>query len=69
MDPIKRISAVDAVEAALLDGLCDGLWKGTMPGIRLLSKSLEVSPPTVQAALARLIETGVLSSQGERRRL
>lgn len=69
MEPISRKSLVDAVEARLLEELRKGTWTGQLPGVRILCARLQVSPPTMLAALKRLIASGVLEDRGERRRL
>ena len=69
MDPVERSSLVDRTEAVLLSGIRDGVWADTLPGVRLLSETLKVSPPTLQAATKRLLDRGVLISDGPRRRL
>ncbi|WP_193210886.1 substrate-binding domain-containing protein [Luteolibacter marinus] len=60
---------MDRTESALLSGLEKGLWTDTLPGVRILCSSLQVSPPTLQAATARLLERGILVYHGPRRRL
>ena len=69
MNPVERSSLVDQTEIALLSGLRSGQWKGTLPGVRLLCSTLQISPPTLQAATARLLERGILISHGPRRRM
>ena len=69
MNPIERTSLVDRTASALLAGLRAGQWTGLLPGVRVLCAALGVSPPTLQAATARLVEQGVLVSRGSRRKL
>ena len=69
MNPIERTSLVDRTAAALLSSLRAGQWTGLLPGVRVLCAALKVSPPTLQAATARLVEQGVLVSRGSRRKL
>lgn len=69
MNPIERTSLVDRTAAALLAALRAGQWAGLLPGVRVLCATLKVSPPTLQAATARLVEQGVLVSRGSRRKL
>lgn len=69
MNPIERTSLVDRTAAALLAALHAGQWTGLLPGVRVLCAALKVSPPTLQAATARLVEQGALVSRGSRRKL
>jgi DNA-binding LacI/PurR family transcriptional regulator len=69
MNPIERSSLVDRTAAALLASLRAGQWTGLLPGVRVLCAALKVSPPTLQAATARLVDQGVLISRGSRRKL
>ena len=69
MNPVERRSLVDKTEESLLKALRSGQWKSTLPGVRMLSKVLQVSNPTLQAATARLLDRGILISKGPRRRL
>lgn len=67
MKQIAKISAVDLVADALREECAAGKWDERLPGTRLLAGRLGVSPPTVSAALAKLVEDGVLEGGGQRR--
>lgn len=69
MDPVLRSSIVDRTEAALIEGIRNGVWTDTLPGVRILCRTFKVSPPTLQAATGRLLAAGALVSDGPRRRL
>jgi len=60
------MKTTDLAAAALREGILSGQWTGRMPGARVLAKRLEVSPPTVAAALERLAADGLLVKPGER---
>lgn len=66
--PLERKSLVDQVEAALLSEIEQGRWRELLPGLRELSRTLEVSVPTLSAAIERLVRRGVLTGRGGRRR-
>ena len=67
MKPIALTSKVDAAAAALREEIANGRWEERLPGARVLAEHLKVSPPTMAAALARLVTEGLISSSGERR--
>ena len=67
MNRIAKPSAVDLVTDALRAECASGKWDDRLPGTRLLAERLGVSPPTVSAALAKLVEEGVLEGGGQRR--
>lgn len=67
MKQIAKTSAVDLVVGALREECAAGKWDDRLPGTRLLAGRLGVSPPTVSAALLKLVEEGVLEGGGERR--
>lgn len=69
MNPIVRSSLAGQTEAALLAGIRSGQWKDSLPGVRMLCKTLHISPPTLQVATSNLLKQGVLISRGPRRRL
>lgn len=66
--PLERKSLVDQVEHALLSEIEQGRWRELLPGLRELSRTLEVSVPTLSAAIDRLVKQGVLAGRGGRRR-
>lgn len=66
----QRQSLVAQTAAAIRKGLEDGVWKEYLPGARRLSKSLQVSRPTVQSALKLLAKDGTVEiSHGRRIRV
>lgn len=69
VNPIVRNSLAGQTEAALLAGIRSGQWKDSLPGVRMLCRTLHISPPTLQVATSGLIKQGVLISRGPRRRL
>jgi DNA-binding LacI/PurR family transcriptional regulator len=66
---MRRLSIVDQCELELERGVREGTWGKLLPGYRFLSESLGVSIPTVTRAAERLVERGLLKSQGPRRAL
>lgn len=67
MNRISKTSAVKLVADALRAECAAGKWGEQLPGTRILAAQLGVSPPTITAALAKLVEEGVLESGGARR--
>lgn len=68
MEPFKSLSVVDQLVAYLRDAISQRELGDTMPGIRRLASTLEVSSNTVAAALERLEREGFLEPQGHGRR-
>jgi DNA-binding LacI/PurR family transcriptional regulator len=68
MDPILKKGLVGAVVVDLRERVANGELSGVLPGVRLLSKALGVSVPTVCKALHQLEEEGILTGSGGRRR-
>jgi DNA-binding LacI/PurR family transcriptional regulator len=68
--PPHRTSLADQAAEALLTGIRGGIWRGELPGERVLCEQLSVSRPTLRAALAELEGAGVLlAKRGKRRRI
>lgn len=67
MKPIEKPNALEMICAALRAEISAGRWTQRLPGTRLLALRLGVSPPTVGAALDRLVTEGFLESGGPRR--
>lgn len=67
VNPVSKPSAVKLAADALRAECAAGKWVGRLPGTRTLAVHLGVSPPTVTAALAKLVEERVLERGGERR--
>jgi DNA-binding LacI/PurR family transcriptional regulator/biotin operon repressor len=61
-------SAAAQVASHLRSELLRGTWSGSMPGGDRLAAELGIGRDTVEAALGRLEEEGVLVNQGRRRR-
>jgi DNA-binding LacI/PurR family transcriptional regulator len=66
---MRRLSIVDQCELELEKGVREGTWGRLLPGYRFLSETLGVSIPTVTRAAERLVQRGLLRSQGPRRAL
>lgn len=66
--PLKKQSLIDQVEAALSAEIATGKWRDILPGLRSLANELQVSVPTLSAAIDRLVSKGALTSQGGRKR-
>jgi len=61
------LSAAEQVTAHLREELLRGMWSGAMPGGDRLAAELGIGRDTVEAALRRLEEEGLLVNQGRRR--
>jgi len=68
MEPFTPLSVVEQLVAHLRGAITRGELGGSMPGIRRLASTLEVSSNTVTAALERLEREGFLEPQGHGRR-
>ncbi|MEN9631992.1 MAG: hypothetical protein RL077_396 [Verrucomicrobiota bacterium] len=68
LTPPKRVSLVAQTVHSLRAALAAGYWRETMPGERELCQTLEVSRPTLRAALAELEREGGLKSVARTRR-
>ena len=65
----KRISLISETAWILRDGINKGFWKETLPGERELSDQLQVSRPTLRAALSLLQKDGMIRAVHGKRRL
>jgi DNA-binding LacI/PurR family transcriptional regulator len=65
MEPFTPLSLVDQLVAHLRGAIARGEFGDTMPGIRRLASTLDVSSNTVTAALERLEHEGFLEPQGQ----
>lgn len=64
---VPKVSLVDMTVEVMREGLRSGRWRSRMPGQLKLAKELGVSRKTLAAAIARLVEEGVISASGERK--
>jgi LacI family transcriptional regulator len=64
----QRPSLVRQAAESLRDGMARGLWQDGLPGERELSRLLNISRPTLRAALALLEKEGCLKAAPGRRR-
>ncbi len=67
MDSFSILSAVDQLVVYLRGQIMRGRWTGTMPGADRLAEATGVNRKTAEAALRRLENEGVLTSQGRRK--
>jgi len=67
MKRIVKPSAMDLVALALREEIAAGRWDDRLPGARVLAQHLGASPPTVAAALTKLVTAGILEGGGQRR--
>jgi hypothetical protein len=66
----RRASVADQAAAALRDAIRQGAWGDLLPGEHELARRLNISRPSVRAALSRLAEDGVVTiSKGRRTRV
>lgn len=68
VEAIRKMSLVETVAADLADRIKAGELGPSMPGVRLLARTLDVSVPTVCRALHWLEGEGILEGAGDRRR-
>ena len=64
MRPVKQIPKHELVAARLRDGLQEGRWGETLPGVARLAQDLDVSRHTLRTALRQLEAEGVLTDRG-----
>lgn len=67
MTRLRRITVIDQAEQDLEKRVRSGEWQRRLPGFKVLAELVGVSVPTVGTAVARLVERGILVSQGPRR--
>ncbi len=68
MDHFRILSGTEQTAAYLKQALRQGRWTGTIPGGSKLAAEVGVNAKTIEGALQRLEEEGVLVSQGERKK-
>ena len=64
MSSLRRLTIAEQTAAHLREGLREGRWAGSLPGVTRLAAELDVSPTTVQAALRMLESEGLLGVHG-----
>jgi DNA-binding transcriptional regulator YhcF (GntR family) len=64
---IEKTSTIQLAADAMKKEIAAGTWQGRLPGARVLANRLGVSPPTMAAAMAKLMEAGILEGGGERK--
>ncbi|MEI6603786.1 MAG: substrate-binding domain-containing protein [Verrucomicrobiota bacterium] len=64
MQPLARLSMPERVAAHLREGIGEGRWSGTLPGVARLAVDLDVSRHTVRRALQLLEAEGLLGRRG-----
>lgn len=63
----RRASVADQAAAALRESIRQGVWGGLLPGEHELARRLNISRPTIRAALARLAEDRIIEVRKGRR--
>jgi DNA-binding LacI/PurR family transcriptional regulator len=64
MKPVHRLSVPELIAAHLREGLREGHWSGTLPGVARLAVELDVSQYTIRRALKHLEAEGLLDARG-----
>ncbi|MCF7732423.1 MAG: substrate-binding domain-containing protein [Akkermansiaceae bacterium] len=64
MQALRRFSIVEQTADHLRQGLREGLWRGTLPGVVPLAKDLHVSRGTLLGALRLLEGEGIITVHG-----
>lgn len=67
MKRVVKQKAADLAVTVLREHVVSGEWNERLPGARLVARKLGLSPPTVAAALCKLVEEGLIEKCGERR--
>ncbi|MFT5854498.1 MAG: DNA-binding LacI/PurR family transcriptional regulator [Verrucomicrobiales bacterium] len=67
MSRTPRLTVAEQTAEHLREGFRNGRWSGTLPGVMRLAAELDVSPPTLRAALWELEAEGLLISHGKGR--
>lgn len=69
MPQFHRILMVEQAAEYLRREIHAGKLQGQLPGVRVLASALGVSPPTISAAVRKLVAEGLLIHEGPRKRL
>ena len=64
MQPVQQTPKYELVAARLREGMREGRWSGSLPGVLRLAAELDVSPFTVRRAFRQLQTEGVLADSG-----
>lgn len=64
MQPVQQTPKHELVAARLRQGMKEGRWSGSLPGVQRLAADLDVSPFTVRRALRQLEAGGELTANG-----
>ena len=67
MRPVRQSPKHELVAARLIEGMRDGRWTDSLPGVLRLASEMDVAPNTVRRAIRQLEEDGVLSHRGKGR--
>jgi DNA-binding LacI/PurR family transcriptional regulator len=64
MPSLPRRSLAEQTAEHLREGIRDGRWSGNLPGVPRLASELDVSAPSIRAALRQLEAEGLLETRG-----
>ena len=64
MQPVQQTPKRELVATRLREGIREGRWSGSLPGVLRLAADLDVSPFTVRRALRLLESEGLLADSG-----
>ena len=64
MQPVRQTPKHELAATRLRDGMLEGRWSGSLPGVLRLAAELDVSPHTVRRALRQLEAEGALTGCG-----
>jgi DNA-binding LacI/PurR family transcriptional regulator len=64
MRPIPRLFLPERVAGHLREGIRQGRWSGSLPGVHQLAAELDVARHTVRRALRLLEDEGILAARG-----
>lgn len=67
-EKLSKPSVVDLCAERIVETIHSGEWEELIPPIRVLCGTLGVNPATLNAALKKLVEKGMLEHRGDRKR-
>lgn len=67
MNPVRRTTITESTATSLAREIARGRWNGFLPSTRCLAEMLQVSRPSLMAALGDLEARGVIFREGPRR--